>query len=46
VSAPCSGALLIGLTNNRLILAGLDASQQQVIRGAIIILAVTLARKK
>jgi len=40
------GALLIGLINNGLILAGLDVSQQQVIRGAIIILAVALARKK
>jgi ribose transport system permease protein len=40
------GALLIGLITNGLILAGLDASQQQVIRGAIIILAVALARKK
>lgn len=40
------GALLIGLINNGLILAGLDSSQQQVIRGIIIILAVALARKK
>lgn len=40
------GALLIGLVNNGLILAGLDSSQQQVVRGAIIILAVALARKK
>jgi ribose transport system permease protein len=40
------GALLIGLINNGLILAGLEASQQQVVRGAIIILAVALARKK
>jgi ribose transport system permease protein len=40
------GALLIGLINNGLILAGLDVSQQQVVRGAIIILAVALARKK
>jgi ribose transport system permease protein len=40
------GALLIGLINNGLILAGLDTSQQQVVRGAIIILAVALARKK
>ncbi|RRD50170.1 ABC transporter permease [Arachnia propionica] len=40
------GALLIGLINNGLILAGLDSSQQQVIRGVIIILAVALARKK
>jgi ribose transport system permease protein len=40
------GALLIGLINNGLILAGLDASQQQVVRGGIIILAVALARKR
>lgn len=40
------GALLIGLINNGLILAGLDSSQQQVVRGCIIILAVALARKK
>lgn len=40
------GALLIGVVNNGLILAGLDTSQQQVVRGAIIILAVALARKK
>jgi ribose transport system permease protein len=40
------GALLIGLINNGLILAGLDTSQQQVIRGVIIILAVALARRK
>jgi ribose transport system permease protein len=40
------GGLLIGLINNGLILAGLDSSQQQVVRGAIIILAVALARKK
>ena len=41
-----SWALLIGLINNGLILAGLDSSQQQVVRGVIIILAVALARKK
>jgi ribose transport system permease protein len=40
------GALLIQLVNNGLILAGLDPSQLQVVRGAIIILAVALARKK
>ncbi len=40
------GALLIGLINNGLVLAGLDSSQQQIVRGAIIILAVALARKK
>lgn len=40
------GALFIGLVNNGLILAGLDISQQQVVRGAIIIVAVALSRKK
>lgn len=40
------GALLMGLINNGLILAGLDSSQQQVIRGVIIVLAVALARTK
>lgn len=40
------GALLMSLINNGLILAGLDSSQQQVVRGIIIILAVALARKK
>src|SRR3989440_1412082 len=40
------GSLLIGPINNGLILAGLDASQQQVVRGAIITLAVALARRK
>lgn len=40
------GALLIGLINNGLILMGLDVSQQMIVRGAIIILAVALARKK
>ena len=40
------GALLIGLINNGLILIGLDVSQQMIVRGAIIILAVALARKK
>jgi ribose transport system permease protein len=40
------GALMIGLINNGLILAGLESSQQQVVRGAIIILAVALARKR
>ena len=40
------GALLIGLINNGLILAGLDSSQQQVVRGVIIVLAVAMAKKK
>jgi len=40
------GALLIGLINNGLILAGLDSSQQQVARGAIIILAVAISQAR
>jgi ribose transport system permease protein len=40
------GSLMIGLINNGLILAGLDVSQQYVVRGCIIILAVALARRK
>lgn len=39
------GALLVGLINNGLTLMGLELSQQQIVRGAIIILAVALARK-
>lgn len=39
------GALMIGLINNGLILMGLEVSQQIIIRGAIIILAVALGRK-
>ena len=39
------GALMIGLINNGLILMGLDVSQQVIIRGAIIILAVALGRR-
>jgi ribose transport system permease protein len=40
------GSLMIGLINNGLILAGLEVSQQLVVRGVIIILAVALARRK
>lgn len=40
------GALLISLINNGLILMGLEISQQEVARGAIIILAVALARRR
>ncbi|HIW29882.1 MAG TPA: ABC transporter permease, partial [Candidatus Luteococcus avicola] len=39
------GALLMATINYGLILAGLDTSQQQIIRGIIIVLAVALARK-
>jgi ribose transport system permease protein len=39
------GALLVGLINNGLTLMGLEFSQQQIVRGAIIILAVALSRK-
>jgi len=39
------GALLIGVVNNGLILMGLETPQQVIIRGAIIIVAVALARR-
>lgn len=40
------GAILIGLINNGLSLMGLGPSQQMIIRGAIIILAVALTGRK
>jgi ribose transport system permease protein len=40
------GSLMIGLINNGLILMGLEFSQQLIVRGGIIILAVALARRK
>lgn len=40
------GALMIGLINNGLILAGLEFSQQLIARGAIIILAVAISQAK
>jgi len=40
------GALLIGLINNGLILMGLEFSQQLIVRGAIIILAVALTGRR
>jgi ribose transport system permease protein len=40
------GSLMIGLLNNGLILMGLDSSQQEVARGAIIVLAVAVARNR
>ncbi len=39
------GSLLIGLINNGLLLIGLAYSQQLIVRGAIIILAVALGRR-
>jgi ribose transport system permease protein len=40
------GSVMIGLINNGLILAGLESSQQEVVRGGIIVVAVALARRK
>lgn len=40
------GAVFIGLLNNGLVLAGLDVSQQIIVQGVIIIIAVALAKKK
>ena len=39
------GALLIGTINNGLIIMGLDVSEQYMIAGAIIIVAVAFGRK-
>ena len=40
-----AGALMIGTINNGLIIMGLDVSEQMMVAGAIIILAVAFARK-
>lgn len=40
------GAVFVGLINNGLILAGLDVSQQVIIQGVIILIAVALTRKQ
>ncbi|HZQ64159.1 MAG TPA: ABC transporter permease [Gaiellaceae bacterium] len=40
------GSVMIGLINNGLILAGLESSQQEIVRGGIIVVAVALARRK
>jgi ribose transport system permease protein len=40
------GSLMMGLLNNGLILMGLDSSQQQFARGAIIVLAVAISRQR
>jgi ribose transport system permease protein len=37
---------MMGVINNGLIIAGLDVSQQMIIRGLIIIFAVALGKKK
>jgi ribose transport system permease protein len=39
------GSLMIGLINNGLLILGLQYSQQQIVRGGIIILAVALATR-
>lgn len=39
------GSLMIGLINNGLTLMGLESSQQEIVRGAIIVFAVALARR-
>jgi ribose transport system permease protein len=40
------GAVFVGLINNGLILAGTDVSQQVIIQGIIIIIAVALAKRR
>ena len=39
------GALLIGTINNGLIIMGLDVSEQMMVAGAIIVLAVAFGKK-
>jgi ribose transport system permease protein len=46
VAGSVVGAVFVGLVNNGLVLAGLDISQQIIIQGLIIVVAVALARKK
>lgn len=46
VAGTVLGALLIGVVNNGLILLGLESSQQEIIRGGIIVVAVALARRR
>lgn len=40
-----AGSLIIGMMNNGLVLMGVDSSVQQIIKGAIIIAAVSLSKK-
>jgi ribose transport system permease protein len=40
------GSLMIGMINNGLIIMGLDVSQQMVVKGLIIILAVAFGRRR
>ncbi|WP_407267823.1 ABC transporter permease [Radiobacillus sp. PE A8.2] len=46
VAGTIAGSLLIGTINNGLIIIGLSVSQQMVISGAIIILAVAFGKKR
>jgi ribose transport system permease protein len=40
------GALMIGMINNALVLAGLNSSQQLIVRGVVIILAIAISKRK
>lgn len=40
------GSIMIGMINNGLIIMGLDISQQMIVQGGIIILAVAIGKKK
>jgi ribose transport system permease protein len=40
------GSIMIGMINNALLLAGLGSDQQEVVRGAVIVFAVALGRRK
>lgn len=45
ITGTFAGALMIGAINNGLIIMGLDVSEQMIVAGAIIILAVAFGRK-
>jgi ribose transport system permease protein len=40
------GSIMIGMINNALLLGGLGAEQQEVVRGVVIVFAVALGRRK
>ena len=40
------GAILLSIINNGLIIAGLDVSQQMIVKGVIILLAVVLSLRE
>ena len=46
VIGACAGSLLMGMLNNGLILMGLSVSEQMIVRGLIILLAVAVSMRE